>query len=295
MKQDIVMYKSSPTLHFFSGAIAFVIYLLMLLIVIGGFHIYKEQIKYGETDTSEFIEEAMKQESIELNEVIQAPIIKQAQTKEPTLLQPTTQETQSSQPQQKATKAPTEKTKEINLANVFSVVSSETQKQKKQREEEALQQELLLRKKQLEEEQKARAAQLAQSAAAIQQSTIALQQTAQTLQQNVKQALKKISLEKPKIAGNSQDQKKYDEWFAKIEKLLLSEWAKSPKFYQTTTAKVRIRIDSNGQLKYLHMVIQSPYGEYNNSVISFLKNMETRVFPAPPDNFVDMNLELKVD
>ena len=157
----------------------------------------------------------------------------------------------------------------------------------------------MLRKKQKEEEQRARAEQLAQNAAAIEQSAKALQDSAKAMQQNVKQAFAtKINLEKPKFMGNSQDKAKYDEWYATIEQILMTQWKRTTRFYQaSTSAKVRISIDANGRLKYIHMIKQSPYGEYNNSVIEFLKDMEKQSFPPPPgDGFgdsINTNLELE--
>ena len=41
------------------------------------------------------------------------------------------------------------------------------------------------------------------------------------------------------------------------------------------------------------MISQSPYSDYNNSVIEFLRKMETRLFPPPPAESVDMSMELE--
>ncbi|RDU66538.1 hypothetical protein CQA53_03625 [Helicobacter didelphidarum] len=305
MKQDIIIHNNNFSLHFLSACGAFIIYILLLLLLLGGFQFYKEHIRYGEMPDSEFIAEIA--DGIEIAEIIESTTPSeqiQEQIKTPLqqdLIIPQTQKqdsitpTQSQQKSENSSQDSTPKPAEVNLADMFANVSDETLQHKKVREEIQRQEEIKLRKKQLEDAQKERAEKLAQNVAAIGQSTKALQQATQNLQQNVKQAIAtKVNLEKPKFMGNSKDKVKYDEWYAQIEKILMTEWRKSSKFYQaTTSAKVRIRIDSHGKLNYVHMIRQSPYGEYNSSVFSFLKSMEQRIFPAPPGDTIEMSLELE--
>ncbi len=314
MKQDVVMHKNSPSLHLFSGFIAFTIYVIMLVLIVGGFKLYKEQVRYGELDSN--LSEIIVNESIELSEVIdkneeqntqleqiteeiKEPVEEVAQPLESIVI---TQEKQQIQQKKEVDKKTQESKqvdikpkKEVNLVDVFSNVSSETLKDRKAKEDEKRKQELETQKRMLEEAQKARADQLAQNAAAIKQGTQALQQATKNLQDNVKKALTtRISLEKPKFVGNSDDKAKYDKWYAQIEQILMSEWKKSSNFYQaSTSAKVKINIDSGGKLTYLFMVIQSPYVEYNNSVVVFMKKMETRLFPAPPGDGVELAVSLE--
>ncbi len=304
MKQDIVIHKNSPSLHLFSGVIAFFIYAVMLILLIGGFKFYKEQVRYGEIDSN--ISEIITDESIELSQIVEQNInqnIQQSQQEiieeiqKPLIQQEITQKEMPKEIVKEKQQKPQEskKEKEVDLADVFSNVSSETYKDRKAREKEQEEQQKELKRKQLEEEQKARAEQLAQNAAAIKQSTQALQQATQNLQDNVKKALTtKISLERPKFVGNSEDKAKYDKWYAQIEQILMNEWKKSSNFYQaTTSAKVRIKIDSGGKLTYLYMITQSPYAEYNGSVIIFLKKMETRLLPPPPADGVEIAVNLE--
>lgn len=332
MKQDVILSNHSDTkMRFYSGISALVIYFLVLVLLLGGFHFYKENMRYGELDTGDsmLLDDGIEIDSVESNsknlekeatkisQEIQentqnTPQDQLKQTKEtmkePTKIDPILAQTQSKdstkeQPkEQKEIKSNTEespKEKEIDLADVFSNVSSKTMQEKRLQEEAARQEEIKLRKKQQEEAQKQQAMQLAQNAEAIKQTTQALQASAKNLQENVRNAVAtKVNLEKPKYVGNSQDRAKYDEWYAKIEQILMREWRKTSKFYEaSTSAKVRIRIDSNGRLSYVHMIKQSPYGEYNNSVIQFIRKMEKRAFPPPPgDGFgdsIDTNLELE--
>lgn len=316
MKQDVIMHDTDRKLHFYSGLGAFIIYFLVLLLVLGGFHFYKERVRYGEIEPSNAVVEL---EGIELDNVneqekntesnITQPIqdskqdtkIEKVQEAPKDLLTPQTKESAKQPPKasQKEIQEAKPEEKELDLADMFSNISSETMQDRKAKQEAQRQEEILLRKKQQEEAKKQQAQQLAQNAAAIEQSTRALQQSAKNLQENVKQVVaSKANLEKPKFVGNSKDKAKYDEWYANIEQILMNEWKKSPKFYQSsTTAKVRITIDSNGRLKYMYMIQQSPYGEYNNSVVEFLKQMEKRAFPPPPgDGFgesIHTNLELE--
>ncbi|MWV62770.1 hypothetical protein DCO58_02410 [Helicobacter saguini] len=318
MKQDVILENGSTKLRLYSGVGAFVIYFLVLLLLLGGFHFYKEKLRYGELESSDFVAEMdgieldsiapnITQNNIEStttetpengNETKQIDPILATIPKEPTKEIPK-EEPKTSQKEIKSATNETQEKKEIDLADMFSNVPSQTLQEKKAQEEAARQEEINLRKKQQEDAKKQQALQLAQNAAAIKQSTQALQASAQNLQENVRQAVaSKVNLEKPKFVGNSQDKAKYDEWYAKIEQILMSEWRKTAKFYQaSTSAKVRIRIDSNGRLSYVHMITQSPYGEYNNSVMQFIRKMEKRAFPPPPgDGFgdsIDTNLELE--
>ncbi len=301
MKEDIVIYESNPSLHFFSGISACIVYLLILLLIVGGFHFYNEQIHYGEIDDSaDFIEQDMQKKGIELSEIVD-----EKPSQDPNLLLLPIQPIQTPEPTQThkpipiktpdTTPEPQPKQKEINLEDMFATVSSETTQNRRAKEEAQRQQEIQLRRKQLEEEQKTRAAQLAQNAANLNQSTKALQEATQNLQNNVKQVMTaKIDLEKPKFTGNSQDREKYNKWYTQFETILMQEWKKIGKFHRATVVKVRIRVDSTGKLSYLYMITQSPYGDYNNYAVSFLKNMENKPFPSPPDgNAIDMNLSLE--
>lgn len=312
VKQDVILENGDVKLRIYSGVGAIFIYFLVLLLLLGGFHFYKENMRYGELESSDFIDEmnsvqldSIQTESKNIESTSNTP-------REPAKIDPILatipQETPKELPKeppktaQKEIKSNTENTeekKEIDLADMFSNVSSQTLQERKAQEEAAKQEEIKLRKKQLEDAKKQQAEKLAQNAAAIKQSTQALQASAQNLQENVKQAVaSKANLEKPKFVGNTQDKAKYDEWYARLEQILMSEWRKTAKFYQaSTSAKVRIRIDSNGRLSYVHMIAQSPYGEYNNSVIEFIRKMEKRAFPPPPgDGFgdsIETNLELE--
>ena len=312
MKEDVVMHKNSPSLHIVSGLIAFFIYALMLILLIGGFRFYKEQVRYGEEEA--VMAEILADKSIELDSVVpqqQEEISNQNTQPQPTnpieenitktpekettesqKITPTTpKQTQAAEQPKEVKETP----KEVDLADVFANVSSKTSQDKRKEEEAKLKQELEEIQRQRDEAQKAKQAQLAQNALALEQSTKALQQATQNLNSNIKQAMTtKIVLEKPKFSGNPDDKKKYDAWYAQIEKILMSEWKKSGSFSQAaTSAKVRIRIDEGGKLTYLFMVAQSPYGDYNSSVIEFLRKMETRLFPPPPGDGVDMSMELE--
>ncbi|MCI5786977.1 MAG: TonB C-terminal domain-containing protein [Helicobacter trogontum] len=311
MKEDILIHKNSPSLHVMSGFIALFVYALMLILLIGNFRFHKEQVRYGEEDA--VIAEILSNESVELTGVTESPSQE--------LQQPMTQNTnpqeqiqeiltessakqeieipkKTTPPKQALAEKPVEKPqevkekpKEVNLADVFANVSSQTS-QDIRREEEAKRQQQL---NEIRQAQQAKQAQLAQNALALEQSTKALQQATQNLQTNIKQAITtKIVLEKPKFSGNAEDKKKYDKWYAQIEQILMGEWQKSGGFHQAaTSAKVRIRIDAGGKLTYLYMVSQSPYGDYNDSVITFLRKMETRLFPPPPAEGIDLSMELE--
>ena len=322
MKEDVVMHKNSPSLHVASGFAAFLIYALMLILLIGGFRFYKEQVRYGEEEA--VMAEILANESIELADI--APQedsalqeLQQAMTQENTPQEQIEEKMTESIAKQEAEtpkeitppkqtlvektpeklvekpKEAQEKPKEVNLADVFANVSSKTSQDIRKEEEAKRQKELDEARKQRDEAQKAKQAQLTQNALALEQSTKALQQATQNLKTNIKQAMTtKIMLEKPKFSGNAEDKKKYDKWYAQIEQILMSEWQKSGGFHQAaTSAKVRIRIDAGGKLTYLYMVSQSPYGDYNSSVIAFLRKMETRLFPPPPAEGVDLSMELE--
>ncbi len=313
MKEDVVMHKNSPSLHIMSGLIACCIYVLMLLLLLGGFKFYKEQVHYGEEEA--VIAEILANESIELAAVVpQNDTMQQATQQQEAPIEETPIQTQPT-PAQEIVQAPKEispppkqaqtlaekpkeikeKPKEVDLADVFANVSSKTSQDIRKEEEAKRKQQIQEAKKQQDEAQKVKQAQLAQNALAIEQSTKALQQATQNLNTNIKQAMTtKIVLEKPKFSGNAEDKKKYDKWYAQIEQILMNEWQKSGNFYQAaTSAKVRIRIDSGGKLTYLFMVAHSPYGDYNSSVIAFLRKMETHLFPPPPADGVDMSMELE--
>lgn len=313
MKEDVVMHKNSRSLHIVSGLAAFFIYALMLILLIGGFRFYKERVKYGEEEA--VIAEILADKSIELDAVVPQqqeenlqqetqpkdtnPIeenITQTTEKEviesPKITQTTPKQTQEVAEKPKEVKEPP---KEVDLSDVFANVSSKTSQDIRKEEEAKRKKELEEIEKQRDEAQKAKQTQLAQNALALEQSTKALQQATQKLNSNIKQAMTtKIVLEKPKFSGNPDDKKKYDAWYAQIEQILMSEWQKSGIFDRAaTSAKVRIRIDEGGKLTYLFMVAQSPYGDYNSSVIAFLRKMETRLFPPPPGDGVDMSMELE--
>lgn len=306
MKEDVVMHKNSRSLYIVSGLAAFFIYALMLILLIGGFRFYKEQVKYGEEEA--VVAEILADKSIELDAVVPQqqetqpkdtnPIeenITQTTKKEaiesPNITQTTPKQTQVAE-KPKEVKEPT---KEVDLSDVFANVSSKTSQDIRKEEDAKRKKELEEIEKQRDEAQKAKQTQLAQNALALEQSTKALQQATQKLNSNIKQAMTtKIVLEKPKFSGNPDDKKKYDAWYAQIEQILMSEWQKSGIFDRAaTSAKVRIRIDEGGKLTYLFMVAQSPYGDYNSSVIAFLRKMETRLFPPPPGDAVDMSMELE--
>lgn len=311
MKEDVVMHKNSPSLHIMSGLIAFLIYAIMLILLIGGFRFYKEQVKYGEEEAvmAEILdeksielasvepqqEEIIQQDSKPQEEIQTEEVIQKMPEKEIIDSPPITQSTPNKIQVEEKPKEVKEPQKEVDLADVFANISSKTSRDIRKEEEAKRKQELEEAKKQREEAQRAKQAQLTQNALALEQSARALQQATQNLNSNIKQAVTtKIVLEKPKFSGNSEDKKKYDEWYAQIEQIFMNEWKKSGSFYQAaTSAKVRIRIDAGGKLTYLFMVSQSPYGDYNSSVISFMKKMETRLFPPPPGDGIDMSMDLE--
>lgn len=302
MKEDVVTHKNSVSLHIISALIALLIYLLMVLLLIGGFRFYKEKVKH-EGGEKAVMSDVISNESIELAAVV--PQKEESPEQEPKKVEqkevPQTPEknvqpqTPSPKPTQANDTKEVKETKEVNLADMFANISSKTSQDVRKEEEAKRRQELAEMKKQQDDVQKARQAQLAQNAMALEQSTRALQQVTQNLNSNIKRvATTKVVLEKPKFSGNAEDKKKYEAWYAQIEQILMSEWQKSGSFYQAaTSAKVRIRIDSGGKLTYLFMVEQSPYGDYNDSVIAFLRKMGTRLFPPPPGDGVDMSMTLE--
>lgn len=311
MKEDVVMHKNSPSLHIVSGFIAFFIYAIMLFLLICGFRFHKEQDRHGEENS--VIAEILADKSIELDSVVpqQEDNTKQeiqsqntnktekniTQTPEKEIIE-SPKVAQTIPKQTHATETPKdvkEAPKEVNLADVFANVSSKTSQDIRKEEEAKRKQELEEIYKKQDEEQRAKQAQLTKNALALEQSTKALQKATQNLNSNIKQAMTtKIVLEKPNFSGNAEDKKKYDAWYAKIEQILMSEWQKSGSFdLAATRAKVKIHIDEGGRLTYLYMITQSPYGDYNNSVIAFLKKMGTKTFPPPPGDGVDMSMELE--
>lgn len=316
MQTDVVNPHSSPSLHCFSAIVACVAYILMLALLINAL-IYTTKISKSFGNNTDTQLAFNTNESIELAEVLNENTEVNTPDKDESLLEQKeitpekieeTKEadTTSNQPKTiaspeiaktKSTQEPKEQAEvkpEPNLADIFSVVSSQTiqdkraiekEKQKKLREEELAR---------LEQEQKEKTKQLAESAAAIQQSTKALQQATRSLQDNVKQAMQtKINIEKPKFAGSPDDREKYEKWYDEIEQILMEEWKKNKFYYQSSTrAVVRIKVSAGGRLSYLYMIKQSPFGEYNSAAINFLHNMENKLFPPPPRDDIELTVNL---
>lgn len=296
MQTNIINNNSSFTLYFISGAVAFIIYLLILMLIISTMFYMRKQVDintYNYNIESEFIFPI--DSTIELSQVLDSSPKESQQEKPEEIKENILKEPEPAQtPNENIEKNPVKP----NLVDVFSFISSETvhnkraieEEKKRKAEEEKAQQEKLER----EQRDKERAQVLQRQADVIKQSTQALRQTSQIFKDSVNQAMQiKITVEKAKISDIPNDRQKYDKWYDDIQKILLIEWRKNRFYLQTPTgATVRIKVDSSGKLSYMYMVKQSPFNEYNNAVIAFLHSMENKLFPVPPKDSIEFSINI---
>lgn len=108
-----------------------------------------------------------------------------------------------------------------------------------------------------------------------------------TLNMKLKQA--ELALKKQK-----EDISLYDKAFAtKVEKIIASNWDKTPDTFDGNTAKVRIKISDQGV--FSHKIVSLSYNnEFNTKLKQFLKNMEKQEFPKyEKGTFFETQIELK--
>ena len=164
MREDVVIGDGSASLRIFSGVGAFVIYFLILLLLIGGFQFYRESVRYGdvEPNLAEIINESIELSDVmpqnpapkedtpkenmakdSLKETPQADPILATIPKKPEPIQKPQEPKQSQkeiiapakdiEKEKEAEKEREQKAKELDLAEAFSTISSETKQEKSQR------------------------------------------------------------------------------------------------------------------------------------------------------------------
>lgn len=95
---------------------------------------------------------------------------------------------------------------------------------------------------------------------------------------------------KPEVLPN-QDNGLYDEWIAKIYKILYENWSFS--FYQDAVVSVLINITDTGRFSY-KILMYSPYDEYNKSVIEILDRLrDVQLPPYPSGKFINIEVNFK--
>ncbi|STQ85878.1 TonB C-terminal domain-containing protein [Helicobacter muridarum] len=299
MQTNIVHTNSSLPLCFMSGVAAFIIYLLMIMILISIIFHVRKQVNINTYNTeSEFIFQI--DSAIELSQVIDSNP-KESQQEEQTKPEETEENPEPTPtPQERIVKKPIEP----NLIDVFSFIPSETiqnknplEEEKQRKAEEEARQKAQQEKLEREQRDKERTEALLRQADAIKQSAQALRQTSQTFKNSVNDAIQiKITVEKANISSSPDDMQKYDKWYDDIQEILMLEWQKNRFYQQTPTGTtVRIKVDNSGKLYYMYIVRPSPFNEYNNAVITFLRSMEEKIFPIPPRDSIEFNININSD
>lgn len=91
-----------------------------------------------------------------------------------------------------------------------------------------------------------------------------------------------------------EDTSQYDKVFAtKVEKIIASNWDKTPDTFDGNTAKVIIKISDQGV--FSHKIVSLSYNnEFNTKLKQFLKNMEKQEFPKyEKGTFFETQVEFK--
>ncbi|PAF49894.1 hypothetical protein BKH41_00915 [Helicobacter sp. 12S02232-10] len=85
----------------------------------------------------------------------------------------------------------------------------------------------------------------------------------------------------------------YDEWFAKVYKILYSKWKVS--FYQNASVTVLLTITETGDFSY-KILKYSHYDDYNKSVEKLLESLNNQKFPPyPKGKFVNIEVNFRTE
>jgi len=81
----------------------------------------------------------------------------------------------------------------------------------------------------------------------------------------------------------SNDDGKFDQYYSKINNLILTKWYNYPLLTDTKyKVEVNITIDKQGKFSY-HIVLLSGVDNVDNSVKTFLENQRLEIYPVSPD------------
>ena len=299
MQAEFLESKQNPLLHIVSGAIAFVLYVLILGLIVSAL-LYRdidEPIDFNidmylelpeaidlpaQTESKQEAKQEKVAPPVEKQEPIQArEEVPQVQPKQEVIPSPK-EEVPIPKPADPAPKeVPVEKP---DLKDIFSSVSSQTAGERRIIEEEerrvalekARQEELERLEKERQEQNKL----LSMDAEKIKQSAEALQKTATGFRQTVTQvANMKFEIDKPSLGApvSQKEEEDYDGWYNQIQSIFAEAWQQNRFYYDTATgATVKIKVSATGKLTYLYMTKQSPFSEYNEAVEAFLHTMEKK-------------------
>ena len=309
MQVEFLESKQNPLLHVVSGAIAFVLYVLILGLIVSAL-LYRDIVEPIDFNIDMYLELP---EAIDLpaqtefkqevkQEKIAPPVEKPIEKQEPIQ---TKEEVPQDLPKQEVIPIPKEEApiptpadpapkeapvEKPDLRDIFSGVSSQTAGERRLIEEEerrvalekAQQEELERLEKERQEQNKL----LSMDAEKIKQSAAALQKTATGFRQTVTQvANMKFEIDKPSLGApvSQKEEEDYDGWYNQIQSIFAEAWQQNRFYYDTATgATVRIKVSATGKLTYLYMTKQSPFSEYNEAVEAFLHTMEKKNLPPPP-------------
>ncbi|STP12334.1 periplasmic protein TonB [Helicobacter mustelae] len=130
----------------------------------------------------------------------------------------------------------------------------------------------------------------------LDQELLKQQEAIQNLQANLSSMNKTLNEMKTSIDIKTdvlpnQDNGLYDEWIAKIYKILYKNWSFA--FYQDATVSAIITITNTGQFSY-KILKYSPFEEYNNGVIAILENLRDQKLPPYPNgNLIHIEVNFK--
>ncbi|WP_104748709.1 energy transducer TonB [Helicobacter cetorum] len=158
---------------------------------------------------------------------------------------------------------------EESLEDIFSSVNNLQEKTKSDAKEESKEEDLT---KRLEKQQRLRKNRNNQEALkGLQQNLSQIAEKLQSIHH------KTLDLQIPKQEGV--DSKVYQEWYAKVYKILYKGWKNS--FYKSASVSVVVIIAKNGKFDYT-ILSYSNFKDYNDSIITLLDNLKGLDFPPYP-------------
>lgn len=99
---------------------------------------------------------------------------------------------------------------------------------------------------------------------------------------------KELEVSLPEMADISEGE--YDEWFAKIKKILYAKWVN--RFYESVAITASISIDASGNLTY-RMIKLSKNEAYNLYMSEFLNALKEEKFPPYPKGKIVLEVTFK--